>query len=85
MRISVMAQDIAAGVQHEPGECPIALAVRRQTPYLSALVSRSGIILADGTDNWLPISRRTKEWLLSYDIDGLGMPFEFNLKIAKEA
>lgn len=74
MRITVTAEDIAAGVPCSHDRCPIALALLRQTGECW-LVDNYSVERADGGRAHLPM--KAYYWTLRFDRGQPVEPFEF--------
>lgn len=86
VHITVTADDIAAGMPGSNCRCPIALAIRRALPWLTApglpVVQLYAVELADGLD--APLAALPDEaatFIEDFDHGGLVVPFAFDLEI----
>ena len=83
--VQVTEADIAAGRPKQPESCPIALAIRRQHPYISKVsVEQRGGITVTGPGNRVMVTElldEEREWIRRFDRGDEVAPIELKASI----
>lgn len=83
-KIQLTAELIAAGIQRDCRSCPVALAIRQQTPYSDAIIGDGRIWLCEedfsDRENGIKLPRVVSEFVSLFDTGNKRNPIKFTLK-----
>lgn len=80
MIIKVTKSHISRGFTNRSDTCPVALAIREQTPFTDAKVGCYYVYKQVGK---LRLPRVATDWIDQFDAVGIGSPFEFELEFTQ--
>lgn len=84
MRITVTTQDIEQGRRRDPGECPVARALRRAGISHFGVTGMLVIVESGRTHVPLVLPPNVQEWILDFDWGSAMAPVEFELTLPHE-